>query len=77
MREVGIHRKDVLVAHLQSIMEAREVGSAQTQLARPVQHVHPSRKAPGELLCDVTAPVRRVVIHNEYIKRPLLQDIRH
>src|SRR5438094_7300154 len=77
MREVGIHGKDVLVAHLQGIMEAREVGGAQTQLAWPVQHVNTSRKAPGEFLCYFTSPVWRVVIHNEYIKRPLLQDVRH
>ncbi len=77
MREVGIHGKDLLVAHGQGVAEALDVGGAQAQLAGPVQYVHAASKALGERLGHRAGPIGRVVIHNEHVKGPLVQDAGH
>ena len=74
VREVGVHRKDLLVAHGQDIVKAHEVGSPQAQLAWTVQHAHPTWKAMRELLRHLSGPVRGVVVDNQDVERPLFQN---
>ena len=58
VREVGVHREDLLVALGQGVVESHEVGGTQAQLAGSVQHAHPARETLCEPLCHFSGPIR-------------------
>ena len=64
--EVGVHGADVLVAVLQSELEAGLVGSAQPQLARAMEDMD-AFIAGGDGVGDVAGAVGRVVVDNRHV----------
>ena len=73
MREVGIHLNDVLVAVIKRPLEASDVGSAQSLLARSLEDVDAVGAFGNHRVHDGACAIRRIVIDNEHIKLVLGQ----
>ena len=69
VREVGVHLADELVAALEAVLEADNIGSAESELAAALYDAYAVGMFGDFLLHYRRRAVRRVVVYNKNVER--------
>jgi hypothetical protein len=70
---VAVHREHAVVAALEAVPEAGEIGGAEPELAGPAQEMEP-RLAERGLGHEIGRAVRAVVVHHEHVEPGVLRE---
>ena len=73
MAVVAVHREHAVVAVLERVAEAVEVGGAESQLARAAQEMQ-ARLVALRRRHEIARAVRAVVVHHEHVELRVLRQ---